>query len=66
MSQVAGALGHRPVSELKGVGPKMAEKLRAFGLHTIQDVLFHLPHRYEDRTRIYNICDLHHGLHASI
>ena len=28
MSQVAGALGHRPVSELKGVGPKMAEKLR--------------------------------------
>ena len=61
-----GGLGHRPVSELKGVGPKMAEKLSAFGLRTIQDVLFHLPHRYEDRTRIYNVCDLYHGLHASI
>ncbi len=41
-----------PVEELKGVGPAVAEKLARIGIHTLQDVLFHLPLRYEDRTRI--------------
>ena len=59
-------LGSMPVTKLKGVGPKMAEKLHDFGLRTVQDVLFHLPLRYEDRTRVYNIADVHHGLHATV
>ena len=37
---------------LKGVGPKVAEKLARLGLTTQRDLLFHLPLRYEDRTEI--------------
>jgi ATP-dependent DNA helicase RecG len=51
-------LSNAAVTELKGVGAKMAERLAKVGIETIQDVLFHLPSRYEDRTRIYPISDL--------
>ncbi|MBU2879175.1 ATP-dependent DNA helicase RecG [Aliiglaciecola lipolytica] len=54
------------LTELKGVGSKVAEKLEKIGLVTIQDMLFHLPLRYEDRTRIYPIGDLQPFLHTSI
>jgi len=46
------SLGHSPVTELKHVGDKLAEKLAKLGIHSIQDLLFHLPLRYQDRTRI--------------
>lgn len=46
---------HQPVTALRGAGPKLAEKLQRLGLYTVQDVLFHLPLRYQDRTRIYPI-----------
>ena len=39
-------------ARLKGVGPALEKKLAAFGITSIQDLLFHLPLRYEDRTRI--------------
>jgi ATP-dependent DNA helicase RecG len=55
-----------PVSELRGVGPKSAQKLAAFGIETVQDVLFHLPRRYEDRTRIVPVGSLRPGSHAVI
>lgn len=41
-----------PVSQLSGVGPQVAAKLERMHVHTVQDVLFHLPHRYEDRTHV--------------
>jgi len=41
-----------PLTELKGIGPKSAEKLSAEGFNTVLDLLFHLPRRYEDRTRV--------------
>jgi ATP-dependent DNA helicase RecG len=41
-----------PVTVLKGVGPRVAERLRRLNIETVQDVLFHLPARYEDRTRL--------------
>lgn len=40
------------VSELKGVGDALAAKLGRLGIETAQDLLFHLPLRYQDRTRI--------------
>ena len=40
------------MTALKGVGPKVAERLQRIQIHTIQDLLFHLPIRYQDRTRI--------------
>jgi ATP-dependent DNA helicase RecG len=46
------ALSDLPVSTLKGVGPRLVERLAALHIHTVQDLLFHLPLRYQDRTRI--------------
>lgn len=43
---------------LAGVGPTLAAKLIKCGIHTLQDLLFHLPFRYQDRTRITAIQDL--------
>ncbi len=40
------------VEKLRGVGPLLAAKLQKIGLYTIQDLLFHLPLRYIDRTKI--------------
>ncbi len=37
---------------LPGVGPKIANYLAKCGIHTLQDLLFHLPSRYEDRSKI--------------
>jgi len=39
-------------ARLKGVGPALEKKLAAIGITSIQDLLFHLPLRYEDRTCI--------------
>lgn len=49
---MAVSLAEMGLSRLKGVGPRAAEKLKRLGLSTVEDVLFHLPFRYEDRTRI--------------
>jgi len=46
------------VSTLKGVGPKGAERLAKLGILSLQDLLFHLPLRYQDRTRITPIGSL--------
>ncbi|KXF82712.1 ATP-dependent DNA helicase RecG [Enterovibrio coralii] len=54
------------VTSLTGVGGKMAEKLEKLGLFTVQDLLFHLPYRYEDRTRIWPIMSLMPGQHATV
>ena len=54
------------VTALKGVGEAMAEKLAKVGLETLQDVLFHLPLRYQDRTRIVPIGALRPGQDAVV
>ncbi|MCB1644563.1 MAG: ATP-dependent DNA helicase RecG [Pseudomonadales bacterium] len=50
-----------PTSTLKGVGPALAEKLQKLGLGYFRDLLFHLPLRYEDRTRITPIAQARPG-----
>lgn len=44
-----------PVRFLKGVGPKRAAQLEGLGLKTVEDLLYHLPFRYEDRRQIKKI-----------
>ena len=60
------ASGDAPVSALPGVGPKVAGKLAARGLETLQDLWLHLPLRYEDRTRITAIAELRPGQPAQV
>lgn len=55
-----------PVTSLKGVGSKVAEKLAKIGVESVQDLLFHLPLRYEDRTKVWPIAQLLPGIHGTI
>ncbi len=56
-----GSVLSQAITELKGVGPKMAENLQKLGIEKVQDLLFHLPLRYQDRTQIYPIGSTDHG-----
>ena len=55
-----------PVTALKGVGGSLSAKLAKIGLFSLQDVLFHLPLRYMDRTRITPIGALQPNTNAVI
>ena len=55
-----------PLTALSGVGAAISEKLSRIGIHNLQDLLFHLPNRYEDRTRITPIADLRPEQYATI
>ena len=55
-----------PVTTLPGVGPALAITLGKLGLHIVQDLWFHLPLRYEDRTRVTAIRDLRPGDTAQV
>jgi ATP-dependent DNA helicase RecG len=59
-------LARVPVTALKGVGAALAEKLARVGLENLQDVLFHLPLRYQDRTRVTPIGALRPGQDAVV
>lgn len=55
-----------PVTALSGIGNAMAEKLARLGIQRVVDLLFHLPLRYQDRTRISPIAMLRAGQEAVI
>ncbi|TDN57220.1 ATP-dependent DNA helicase RecG [Scandinavium goeteborgense] len=55
-----------PLSALTGVGAAQTSKLAKIGLHNVQDLLLHLPLRYEDRTQLYPINDLLPGIYATV
>ncbi len=55
-----------PVNYLKGVGPARAEALRRLGIITARDLLFHIPHRYEDASTITPIASLETGMDGTI
>jgi ATP-dependent DNA helicase RecG len=58
--------GMQPVSVLRGVGPSNAEALQRLGIRVLQDLWFHLPLRYEDRTRLTPIRELMVGRAAQV
>ena len=55
----------RPLTVLPGVGPKRAEALGRRGLARIEDLLFHLPHRYDDRRSLVSVGELEVGQRAT-
>ncbi len=55
-----------PLVALSGVGAAISEKLNRIGINNVQDLLFHLPMRYEDRTRITPIAALRPESFATI
>jgi ATP-dependent DNA helicase RecG len=55
-----------PCQHLHGVGKRIAERLAHLGIHFVQDLLFHLPLRYQDRTRVYPIANIAPGDHVVI
>ncbi len=56
----------RPIAALPGVGPALVTTLAKLGLTSVQDLWFHLPLRYEDKTRITPIRDLRSGDTAQV
>src|SRR2546423_8845300 len=55
-----------PVNYLKGVGPARAESLRRLGIVTVRDLLYHIPHRYEDASTISPIATLEPGMDGTV
>jgi ATP-dependent DNA helicase RecG len=56
----------RPVQFVKGVGPRMAEVLNKKGIFTVEDLLYFIPIRYEDRSRLRKIRELQKGEKALV
>ncbi len=54
------------LTNIKGVGPKTATLLESLGIYSVVDILFHLPFRYQDRTRIVPMQTLRPGDQAVI
>jgi ATP-dependent DNA helicase RecG len=57
---------HSEIQFLKGIGPRVALTLAAKGIHTLEDLLYYLPFRYEDRINPRSIEELKPGEMASV
>jgi ATP-dependent DNA helicase RecG len=55
-----------PVTYLKGVGPARAAALERLGVVTAGDLLYHIPHRYEDASTIATIASLETGMQGTV
>src|SRR5262245_50344798 len=55
----------QPLNAVRGVGPKRAADLARFGLRTVEEVLYHLPFRYEDRRALRPLASLQPGDEAT-
>ncbi|WP_102027340.1 ATP-dependent DNA helicase RecG [Salirhabdus sp. Marseille-P4669] len=58
-------LSSLPVTEISGIGEKMAEELSLLGIYTVEDFLFHFPFRY-DMNEIKPITELQHNEKVTI
>jgi ATP-dependent DNA helicase RecG len=59
-------LDQLPVADLQRVGPRVQERLARLGIHSVQDLLFHLPVRYQDRTRVVPLAELQVGTEVQV
>ena len=55
-----------PVRYIKGVGPKKSGHLSEAGINTVEDILYYLPARYEDRSNFTKIRDLKLNEHFTV
>lgn len=55
-----------PCQHLTGVGKRIGERLATIGIHHVQDLLFHLPSRYQDRTRVHAMKEVLPGEHVVV
>ncbi len=53
-----------PTTHLKGVGSNLAQKLTKLNIESIHDLIFHLPHKYQNRTRVVPLGELSAGMEA--
>ncbi len=56
----------RPITDMRGVGATLAERLQRLGVTQVQDLLFVLPLRYEDRTQVVSIGALTPGTRVAV
>ena len=56
----------RPITDLKGIGVKRAEQYSRLGIETVGDLIWHLPHRHDDYSRVRPIADVEVGESLSI
>ncbi len=54
------------VTTISGIGAKKAERLARLGIETISDLLWHIPHRYDDFSRLRTIAELEPGEQATV
>jgi ATP-dependent DNA helicase RecG len=57
---------HTPIQFVKGIGPRIAEMLASKGIETVEDLLYYLPFRYEDRLNPRTIAELRPGEMATV
>lgn len=55
-----------PLSHIRGIGPYFLGRLKKLGIQTVKDLIFHLPARYEDFSRIIKISELVPGEECTI
>jgi ATP-dependent DNA helicase RecG len=52
-----GLIKNHPIQNIRGVGPKIADTLSNLSIYQVEDAVFHLPYKYEDRTNLTPIGD---------
>src|SRR5689334_7009176 len=57
---------HTPIQYVKGIGPRVSALLNERGMITVEDLLYYLPFRYEDRANPKSIAELQPGQTASL
>lgn len=58
-------MSFKPITEIKGVGASVAQKLNSLGIFTEEDLIWNFPRKYEDYSEITPISKLHPG-HVTI